>query len=142
MTLSATLETPQARNGVSRPSFPIKTVTIRLDEIGYEGWQVTMRTNPRSSIYDALVSFDDEGKWWKAFGEVVIEWNFVGEDGGALDHPKDCESEHDLDLPYGVMAYVIKRYFEEFKAQVELPKAQPVDSAPTSSTSAGSPPSE
>lgn len=120
----------------------VKTVEIVLDEIGYEGWYVRMRTNPRSSVYDSLIALDDEGRWWHAFGEVVLEWNFADEDGQPIPPPSEFESEHDLDLPYGVIAYVFKRYLEEFRTAAELPKEQPALSAPTSSTSDERPPSE
>ncbi len=43
------------RNGTASAAMPIQTVDIHLDEIGYPGWVVTMRTNPRSSLYDQVV---------------------------------------------------------------------------------------
>lgn len=136
----AEVETRQ--NGVSAVRMHVKTVEIKLDEIGYEGWSVTMRTNPRSSVYDGLLALDDEGRWWGSFAQIVDHWNFADEDGEALPQPKDIQSERDLDLPYGVIAYVFKRYLEEFRSAAELPKAPSELSVPTSSTSAESPPSE
>lgn len=133
----AEVETRQ--NGRSVVRMHVKTIDISLDEIGYEGWSVTMRTNPRSSVYDGLIALDDQGGWWKSFGEVVLHWNFADEDGTELPLPKDVGSEHDLDLPYPVIGYVFKRYLEAFRAAVELPKAPRDDSEPTLSISEESP---
>lgn len=119
---------------------PIKTVRVELEEIGYPGWFVTMRTNPRSSVYDDLIKMDEEAAatWWKAFGQVVIEWNFADEDGKPLPQPSEVQAEKDLDLPISLLAHVLTRYFEAVRTAATLPKAQPGNSAPTSSTSDGS----
>lgn len=137
----AEVETRQNGSAAAVP-MRVKIITFDLDAIGYEGWWVTMRTNPRSSTYDSLLALDEEGRWWKAFGEIVQRWNFADEDGKPFPLPRDCETEHDLDLPHGVIAYIFKRYLEAFRVATELPKEQPEPSAPTSSTSEGSPLSE
>lgn len=134
-----------SRNRTGVPPMPIKTVDIALDEIGYMGWSVTMRTNPRCSVYDALLAFDDQddpNRWWRAFGQIVQRWNFSSENGEAIPQPKDVESEKDLDLPHGVIAFVFTRYLEAFNAAAQVPKVRPEASAPTSSISEGSPKSE
>lgn len=117
------------RNGTGVP-LPINTVDIALDEIGYPGWVVTMRTNPRSSVYDDLTSFDDMARWWRALGSVVQSWNFADEDGAAFPLPRELETEQELDLPVGVIGFIYRRYIEEFRASVGLPKV-PVDSSET-----------
>jgi hypothetical protein len=122
------------RNG-SVP-LPINTVEIALDEIGYPGWVVSMRTNPRSSVYDDFLSIDDMPRWWKAFGRIVQTWNFADEDGQAFPLPAELDSERELDLPVGVVGFIFRRYIEEFRASVGLPKVPDASSETFSATSA------
>lgn len=117
---------------------PIKTVDIRLDEIGYPGWLVTMRTNPRASVYDSLAQVEDDARWWKAFGQVVESWNFVDENGAFFPEPKHVESEVVLDLPVSLVAYVMTRYFEAVREASAIPKAFSDNSVPISSTNGAS----
>lgn len=126
------------RNGTTAVSFPIKTVTIELDEIDYVGWHTTLRTNIRSSVYDDMVS-GDETRWWGAFGQAVTGWNFVDEDGQPLPLPKDVETQAELDLPIGLLSFVLDRYFEAVRNAAAVPKALNDNSAPISSTSEGQP---
>jgi hypothetical protein len=125
------------RNGTGVP-LPINTVDIALDEIGYPGWVVSMRTNPRASVYDDFLSVEDMPKWWRAFGKIVQTWNFADEDGQAFPLPNELESERDLDLPVGVVGFIFRRYIEEFRASVGLPKV-PDASSETSSATSGVP---
>lgn len=130
---------PQARrNGTGAPTFPIKTITLQLDEIGYTGWTVTLRINPRSSTYDDLVS-GDEVRWWVAFGLVVSSWNFVDEDDVLLPLPGEVMSEKELDLPIGLLSFVLTRYIEAVRAASAVPKAPSDRSDLSSSISEGSP---
>jgi hypothetical protein len=131
------IETP-SRNGTV--ALPINTVDIALDEIGYPGWVVTLRTNPRSSVYDDFLAIDDMPRWWRAFGKIVQSWNFADEDGQPFPVPAELESERDLDLPVGVIGFIYKRYVEEFRASIGLPKV-PVASSETFSTTSDEPPS-
>jgi len=118
---------------------PINTVDIRLDEIGYPGWVVTMRTNPRASVYDSFLAVDDMPRWWQAFGKLVQTWNFADEDGRPFPMPSELASEEDLDLPVGVIGFIYKRYVEEFRASIGLPKVPVASSATTSTTSGEGP---
>jgi len=118
---------------------PINTVEISLDEIGYPGWVVTMRTNPRASVYDSFLAVDDMPRWWQAFGKLVQTWNFADEDGRAFPMPSELASEEDLDLPVGVIGFIYKRYVEEFRASIGLPKVPVASSATTSTTSGEGP---
>jgi hypothetical protein len=124
------------RNGTV--ALPINTVDITLDELGYPGWVVTMRTNPRSSVYDDFLAIDDMPRWWRAFGKIVQSWNFADEDGQPFPLPAELETEQDLDLPVGVIGFIYRRYVEEFRASIGLPKV-PVASSETSSTTSGEP---
>jgi hypothetical protein len=131
------LDVEPRRNGTSGAAMPTKTHTVKLDEIGYPGWFVSMRTNPRSSVYDDLIS-GEEQRWWKAFGQIVVEWNFADENGRAMPQPKEVEVEKDLDLPIGILAYVLDRYFDAVKGAAAIPKAPSDSSAVSSSTSGAS----
>lgn len=117
---------------------PIKSVTIDLGAIDYPGWYVKMRTNPRASLYDDLVSLDEE-RWWPAFGKIVLEWNLADEDGQPFQHPSKVDSEKALDLPVALITYVFSQYIDEVRAAANLPKALNADSSTTLSTSDGSP---
>ncbi len=126
------------RNGTV--ALPINTVEITLDELGYPGWVVTMRTNPRSSVYDDFLAIDDMARWWRAFGKIVQSWNFADEDGRPFPLPAELASEQDLDLPVGVIGFIYRRYVEEFRASIGLPKV-PTANSETSSMTNGEPPS-
>jgi hypothetical protein len=128
-----------ARRNGHPVALPINTVDIDLAEIGYPGWVVTMRTNPRSSVYDAFLDVDDMPRWWKAFGKLILTWNFADEDGQPFPLPAELESERDLDLPVGVIGFIYRRYVEEFRATIGLPKV-PVASSESSSTTSDEPP--
>lgn len=128
------------RNGTAAPpAFPIRTAEITLDEIGYVGWHATVRLNPRSSVYDQLLAFEDAGGWWAAFGQVVLEWNFVGEQGEPLPLPREVASEKELDLPVNMLTFLFTRYLEAVRAAAEVPKGPDSNSSATSRTSAESP---
>ena len=100
---------------------PFKTARIEFDDIGYPGWYAKVRTDPRSSVYDALVAFED-GVWWDAFGQVVLEWNLTDEDGKPHPLPKDLKSEHELDLRVGVVTFLFVRYIEAVRSAAAIPK--------------------
>ncbi len=116
---------------------PVNTVDIDLEELGYPGWVVTMRTNPRSSVYDDLLAVDDMPRWWQAFGKIVQSWNFANEDGEPFPLPRECPTERDLDLPVGVIGFIYRRFIEEFRERIGLPKVPDASSEPTFGTSAG-----
>lgn len=120
------------RNGVI--ALRVSTVEIDLEDIGYPGWTVTMRTNPRASVYDDFLAVDDMPRWWGAFGQLVESWNLADEDGQPFPLPRELESERDLDLPVGIIGFIYRRYIEEFRARVGLPKVPDATSATTSTT--------
>lgn len=122
------------RNGTA---MPINRTHIALDDLGYPGWYVEMRTNPRSSTYDDLISLED-GRWWPAFGKIVLEWNLADEDGQPFPCPAQVESEKELDLPIALITHVFSRYIEAVRTAAALPKGSSDNSSTTSSTSEGS----
>lgn len=148
----------EARRPAVGAAMPIKTLKLELDEIGYPGWYITLRTNPRSSVYDQLISAGEDEptnadkaerqqwvereakRWWASFSQVVIEWNFADEHGMALPPAKDFESEKGIDLPLGLLPYVCSQWFEAVRLAAQVPKGRSDNSAPTSSTSDESPP--
>lgn len=117
----------------------VSTVDIDLEEIGYPGWTVTMRTNPRASVYDDFLAIDEPERWWHAFGQLVQSWNLADEEGRPLPQPRDLASERELDLPVGILGFIYSRYIEAFRVRVGLPKVPDASSATTSATS-GDPP--
>lgn len=136
-----TLSVVETRRNGTGAALQVKTVEIDLGEIGYTGWWVRMRTNPRSSVYDALLDEDVE-VWWAAFGKVVLAWNLADEDGEPMPLPSTGISQKELDLPVGVLRYILNQYFAAVGELTALPKAPSDNSAATSSTSEGSPRSE
>src|SRR5580765_8886550 len=116
---------------------PVKTVTIKFDAIGYEGWWVKMRTNPKASVYDGFLANAQEEteKEWDAWKSIVMEWNFVDEEGKPLPLPKDGLEKNQL--PYDIQAHMVREYVEAFNATLRLPKELDANSAPTSLTGAG-----
>lgn len=118
------------RNGTA--VMPFKTARVEFDSLGYAGWYAVVRTDPRSSIYDDLVSFGD--RWWQAFGQIVLEWNLTDEDGNPHPLPKDLESEKDLDLRVGVITYLFRQFIDAVRAAADIPKASEPDSGSTSMT--------
>ena len=113
---------------------PVNTVDIDLDELGYPGWVVTMRTNPRASVCDDFIALDDPERWWSAFGKIVLSWNFADEDGEPFPLPRDTPSDREIDLPVGVIGFIYRRYVEEFRERIGLPKVPDADSETTSRT--------
>lgn len=64
---------------------PVKMQRIELTG-DYEGWEFTGRTNPKMATLDDISS----GVFRRITGglaEVVIDWNFVDEQGAALPSP-------------------------------------------------------
>ena len=92
-----------------------------------------VRIDPRSSVYDDLVSFGD--RWWQAFGQVVLEWNLTDEDGEPHPLPRDLESEKGLDLRVGVITFLFRQFIDAVRSASEVPKVFEPDSGSTSTTS-------
>ena len=116
----------------------VKKARIEFDAIGYPGWYAVVRTDPRSSVYDKLVAMED-GQWWPAFGQVILEWNLTDEDGQPHPLPSELASEHELDLRVGVITFLFVRYIEAVKTAAEIPKAFGSDSDDSSLTNGAVP---
>jgi hypothetical protein len=64
---------------------PIKTRDIELTG-DYEGWHFTARTNPPMRVLTDLSS-GDLNLITEALGGVIVDWNFVDEEGKAMANP-------------------------------------------------------
>jgi hypothetical protein len=112
-------------------SLPIKTATISLDEIGYDGWLAELRLNVRARTYDAFLS-QERDEFWAAFSEIVVGWNFQDEDGQPLPLPRDGLGPRDL--PIDILNTLVLRYVEAMADSAAIPKARAERSETTSRT--------
>jgi hypothetical protein len=119
------------QNGTSAApgAMPIKSVSIKLDDIGYPGWEVNMRTNPRAFDYDNFVS-QDEKRHEQGWQALIISWNLRDEKG--KDMPIPANGTKIKDIPYDIQTKVVSGYIEAFNAATALPKP-PANSSGTSS---------
>ena len=110
-------------------SMPIHAEKISLDEIGYDGWWVSMRLNVRARTYDDFLSQDRE-LWWTAFSAIVQDWNLLNEDGTPMPLPKDGLGARDL--PIDILNTLVLRYVEAMASSAAVPKARDGNSEATS----------
>lgn len=109
-------------------AMPVKTVEIDLSPAGYEGWSVTMRTNPRARVYDDFCNPEQE-RWWSAMHTLVLGWNLADEDGQPIPLPKDgCDVG---DIPLDLMNHLVREYVAAFSATASPPKAPSTSSETT-----------
>jgi hypothetical protein len=116
---------------------PIKTAELSFDDVGYPGWRAIVRTNLRRSVYDDLYAVEPD-RWWRAFGQTVVSWNFPDADGNPMPLPREIESVEKLDLHIDLISLFLQKYPEAVRTAMALPKASSEASEPTSSTSEGS----
>lgn len=84
---------------------PVKTAKINLSD-DYDGWWFTARTNAKGKTFQKLQSgqFDE---LLEGLSELVVEWNFVDEDGRDLALPSVAMPEVPIDLVNSMIeAYV------------------------------------
>jgi|SRR5688572_4811014 len=122
-------------NGTSAApgAMPIKSVTISLGDIGYPGWEINMRTNPRAFDYDNFVN-QDEKRHEQGWQALVISWNLRDEKG--KDMPTPSNGTKLKDIPYDIQAKVVSTYIDAFNSVTAVPKLQERASENTTSTSA------
>jgi len=116
---------------VTAPSMPIHFVSIRLDEIGYDGWYAEMRLNIRARTYDDFLN-PDRDVFWAALSQIVLKWNFLNEDGTPMPLPKDGLGPRDL--PIDVLNTLVLRYVEAMSDSAAIPKARDANSDTSSRT--------
>jgi hypothetical protein len=118
-----------AKKPESLTTMPLHFTVISLDPIGYPGWVVTMRLNVRARTYDDFLSQDRE-LFWAAFGQIVLEWNLVDEEGQPLPLPKDGLGARDL--PIDILNTLVLRYVEAMADSAAIPKARDANSETSS----------
>ena len=69
---------------------PVKTQLIELTG-EYEGWSFTGRTNPKMSTLDDISSGVFR-RISEGLAEVVLDWNFVDEEGNPLKSPGELKA--------------------------------------------------
>lgn len=110
-----------AREEPSRPGnraerrMPIRTATIALDG-DYAGWTVRMRTNPPLSAFEQFTSGSFR-QIREALTTLLLDWNFVDEDGAPL--PLDGGVEH---LPVDLLEQLIDKYVAAMNTRTAVPK--------------------
>lgn len=109
---------------------PVQRFHLDLSEIGYDGWWIELRINPRSDMYDQWFS-EDEKKVWEAFGYLIVDWNWGDEDGNPLPKPPELVRES---LPIHLLPFIYRKYVEALREAAGLPKAPPVNSNDTLQT--------
>jgi len=100
---------------------PIKKVTLELDEIGYPGWKVVLRTNPRAEIWDKFLSENEAEQVWLNFGRFILDWNFGDEEGNKLPLPPETRR---IDLPAEIPNFLVNKYIDAFNEAAGFPKVQ------------------
>jgi hypothetical protein len=69
---------------------PVKTVEIKIDTEGYEGFVATARKNFKSKLLDRILeaqATNKLGDMRDALSDMVVSWNFVDEDGKEIGKP-------------------------------------------------------
>ena len=101
--------------------------TARLELGGdYEGWWVVMRVNPPLQVWEGFSSGDTE-RYDSALAALVIDWNFVDDDGQPLALPKDG-----LDwssAPFDLKLVLTNAYTAKVQERMSLGKTQSTPSA-------------
>lgn len=82
----AVADPAERQNGTGR-RMPVRTQEITFDWEG-ETWHATMRTNAPSGQVDALLGRDPDA-YRVALAAVVLEWDFVDDEGEPIPLPKD-----------------------------------------------------
>jgi hypothetical protein len=69
---------------------PKKYTTIAFDDMGYEGWEALVWYNAPTRYYAEMFDIrDNPEKAINRILDVVVEWNFIDEDGEPVPHDLD-----------------------------------------------------
>lgn len=98
---------------------PVLTTDIALDG-DYEGYVVTVRTNPRFGTKLDMSSGDDE-RFMRAVREIVLSWNICDEDGNALPAPHES-ADAIMQVPDELLTQLLNKYVNRSAEATELPK--------------------
>lgn len=117
-------------NGVAEVLVRSAVRTAQLDLGGdYEGWLVTMRVNPSLAVWEDFSSGDTE-RYDRALSVLVLDWNFVDDEGQPLPLPRDG-----LDwskAPFDLKLAVTNAYSAKVQERMSVGKPQSTASEPTS----------
>jgi len=104
---------------------PIKTAKIELED-DWEGWNFIARTNPTLGMFADAASGNFD-RMAEALSTMVVEWNFVDEEGNPLPQPSEegATSMLPLDLTSVVISAIMDRI-------AKLPNASKEQSSSTS----------
>lgn len=99
---------------------PRQTQTVTLEAPGayYDGWQVTFRTNPPWSVLTAPEQ-QDPARLPQWLAQLIVEWDFVDEDGRPLPPTADGIAQ----LPAVLMAALT----DAWRRVCEVPKASSLE---------------
>ncbi len=70
---------------------PIRSAELDLENYGFPGWKVTVRTNPHWGVIEDMTA-QDMVIVREALSTVVLDWNFVDEEGEPLVLPQEDQS--------------------------------------------------
>lgn len=71
---------------------PVRTREIHLND-EWEGWSFTARVNPPMGIISDMSSGEID-LITESIAKIIVDWNFVDEDGNPLPIPKDIQDEN------------------------------------------------
>lgn len=96
---------------------PVRTRVATLDG-DYAGWNATLRTNPPMRVLTEFSSgqFD---RILSALREVVIDWDFVDEEGQPLPAPADGGLEA---CPLDLMQGLVRAFNAALVPEADVPK--------------------
>lgn len=94
---------------------PVKSALLELHG-DYEGWHFKARTNPKLKSF-SLIASGNVDKIREGLAQIVLEWDFVDEDGAPLGSPSgETMGEVGFDLAMAMS----NRFIEELQ---KLPPA-------------------
>jgi hypothetical protein len=102
----------QRRLGVSdnsKRALPVKLKEIELDG-DLAGWKLTARINPPLKIIEKIQSMKTVTDLVETLPEIIIDWNFVNEEGEELGKPSP---ETMRELPIDLLTAIFAKYNEE-----------------------------
>jgi hypothetical protein len=102
----------QRRLGVSdnsKRALPVKLKEIELDG-DLAGWKLTARINPPLKIVEKIQSMKTVTDLVETLPEIIIDWNFVNEEGEELGKPSP---ETMRELPIDLLTAIFAKYNEE-----------------------------
>lgn len=95
---------------------PVRTITVALQG-DYEGFTVTMRSNPPLRTFTEIQSNADFESLRKIVATLVIDWNFVDEEGQPIP-TGDFDS-----ISIELFGLIIQQYLSTIVSATAVPKA-------------------